>query len=518
MKHSRRAPWRGSSLVAFTTAVAVIVAGAGSAGGVAATGHAAQQRATGFTVSKVGTVTVRNLPAATAQGSPQPLPFLKFNPAAYAAAKVSPIGAVEPEVRTAAKPTLTVGTKLASPLSSNDDPRFTPPDMGFAAGGGFKMEQINTTGRTWNAADTPGLAFDLSTFYLTGADLISDPWVLFDSASGRWFAAIFDITLSSERLAVSATSDPTGLFHIYNVSEGPPGGCPDQGKVGVSDNVVAISANEFSSCFVSPVFQGVLITVLNKAELVAGAATVDAAAAGPLAGYSSSVVPAQSLSSTTTQWYAGVDDSHSTVAHVVKTVGTPPGAVTLSEPFTPSIRALNTPPGADQPGTSTKLETNDNRVQTVAWRSGALVFTNTDACTPRRDTVVRSCSRLLSIDSATGTVKIDKDLAKRNQHTFFPAASINANGTIVVGYGRSSSSIFPELDVRASSPTGALSMANTVQTGNAANETGRYGDYFALAVDPLAPANVWVAGEVGGHNQFGSGGWGTAVARIVVTP
>jgi hypothetical protein len=72
--------------------------------------------------------------------------------------------------------------------------------------------------------------------------------------------------------------------------------------------------------------------------------------------------------------------------------------------------------------------------------------------------------------------------------------------------------------VRASSAGGRLSGAKTVQSGDAANETTRYGDYFAVAVDPLAPTNVWVAGEVGGHNSFGSGGWGTAVARILVTP
>jgi hypothetical protein len=509
---------RRSCVGVAAIAIALIGIVAMPSGGVAAPHQVRPERGTGFTVSKVGTVTVRDLPAATAQGSRQPLPALRFNPAAYAAAKASPTGGNEAGVVAAMRPTVNVGTKLASPLSSDDDPRWTPPDMGFAAGGGFKMEQINTTGRIWNAADSPGLAFDLSTFFLTGGDLISDPWVLFDSASGRWFAAIFDISLSSERLAVSASSDPTGLFHVYNVPEGAPGGCPDQGKVGISDNVVGLSANEFSSCFVNPSFLGVIITVLNKSQLVAGALTVDATAFGPLAAYSSSVVPAQSLSSTTTQWYAGVDDSSSTVAHVVKTVGTPPGAVTLSEPFTLGIRVLKTPPGADQPGTSTKLETNDNRVQTVAWRSGSLVFTNTDACIPRRDTAVRSCSRLLSIDTGIGTVKIDKEIANRNQHTFFPAASINANGTIVVGYGRSSSRVFPELDVRASSGGGRLSRAKTVQSGDAANETTRYGDYFAVAVDPLAPTNVWVAGEVGGHNSFGSGGWGTAIARILVTP
>jgi len=69
-----------------------------------------------------------------------------------------------------------------------------------------------------------------------------------------------------------------------------------------------------------------------------------------------------------------------------------------------------------------------------------------------------------------------------------------------------------------SSPTGQFSMPKRVQTGNAGNATGRYGDYFAVAIDPLNQQNVWVAGEVGGHNGSGQNGWGTAVGQISVTP
>jgi hypothetical protein len=471
-----------------------------------------------MSVTKVGTVNVRDLPQVHPTGNQAVLPALRFNPAAYEAAKAAPSGSASlGDASVAAKPIISVGTKLPSAVSSDNDPRFTPPDMGFGVGGGFKMEQINTSGRIWNASNTPGVVFDLSTFYLSGGDQISDPWVFFDQASGRWFAAIFDITMSSERLAVSATSDPTGLFHVYNISEGPPGGCPDQGKVGVSDNVVAISANEFSSCFVNPTFQGVIITVLNKAELVAGALTVHGAQTAPLP-YSSSVVPAQSMNATTTQWYAGVDDASSTVAHVVKSVGTPPAAVTLSEPFTPTIKTLTTPPGAAQPGTAMKLDTGDNRVQTVAWQSGSLYFTNNDGCVPPFDTTTRACARVLVIDTGTGLKKLDKDRFKKGQYLFYPAVRPNASGTIVVGYGRSSSSVFPELDVTAASPTGAFAGPKTIQTGDASNKTTRYGDYFAVAIDPSAPANAWVAGEIGGHNSFGSGGWATAIAQIIVSP
>lgn len=509
-------------LSALAIGAVTLAASASTAGGGSSVARTASPRAlTPMKVAKIGTVDVSELPAARPSGARlSVVHFLPFNAAAYAASKKSPTGAAGDEVEPVnARPVISVGTKLPMPLSTDDDPRFTPPDMGFAIStGGLKMEQINTSLRTWDANNTPSIARDLSTFYLTGGDLISDPWVLYDRLTDRWFTSIFDITASSERLAVSQTPDPNGLFNIYNVPEGAPGGCPDQGKLGLSDGVVGLSANEFTNCFVNPVYEGVIITVLNKAEMLSGAPLVDSAQIGPMAQYSSSIVPAQSVSSTTTQWYAGVDDASSTVAHIVKTVGTPPAAVTLSEPFTPTIKVVTNPPNADQKGSSQLLVTDDNRTQTVHWQADHLVFTETTGCTPRRDNTVRSCARVTSINTNTGGKFFDKNRSKMGQHLFYPAENINQNGTIVVTYGRSSSTIYPELDVTAASPSGRFARPNVVQTGDAANDTTRYGDYMAVAIDPDHPSNAWVAGEVGGHNGSGANGWGTAVAQILVTP
>jgi hypothetical protein len=512
----------------YAAGAAAIVAVAFAAAVTTAQGGSSQARTTTpltlkpLAVTKVGTVHVSKLPAAKATGPQRSVPFLPFDAAAYAASKRASSGtseSVETPSSTTSRPTISLGTVLPSPLSSDDDPRWTPPDMGFAVStGGLKMEQINTSLRTWDASNTPSIARDLSTFYLTGADLISDPWVLFDRSTGRWITGILDISLSSERIAVSQTADPTGLFNIYNIPEGDPGGCPDQGKLGYNDDVIALSANEFTSCFVSPSWEGPIVTILNKAEMIAGAPTVDGAQSDPMPQYSSSIVPAQSLGSTTTQWFAGVDDATSTVAHILKTTGTPPDQVTLSEPFTPAVAAVTNPPNADQPGTSEKLVTDDNRVQTVAWQSKRLVFTATTGCTPPHDTVVRSCARVISFNTGTGSIVFDKNRSKKSQHYFYPAASINAANTIVVGYGRSSSSVYPELDVTAASKGGGFATPLTIQSGDAANETTRYGDYFSVAIDPDNPSNAWVAGEVGGHNSNAEFAWATAVGEVNVSP
>jgi len=94
----------------------------------------------------------------------------------------------------------------------------------------------------------------------------------------------------------------------------------------------------------------------------------------------------------------------------------------------------------------------------------------------------------------------------------------NAAGSNIVGYGRSSTGVFAELDISAASPGGAWSRPKILQTGDNSNRTGRYGDYFAVAIDPANTSNGWVAGEIGGHNSRGSGGWATAIRQVLVVP
>jgi len=179
---------------------------------------------------------------------------------------------------------------------------------------------------------------------------------------------------------------------------------------------------------------------------------------------------------------------------------------------TPSITESDVPPWAVQKGSVWLLDTGDNRVQTAAWQSNSLIFTAADACKPRHDTTTRSCGRLLAVDTSSGTKTIDKDVSKKAQYMLYPAAKPDAAGSIVVGYGRSSSALYPELDALASSPTGAFSTRIVVQAGSAPNTSGRYGDYFAVAIDPQDPQKAWIAGEVGFDN------WGTALGQVTVTP
>jgi hypothetical protein len=451
-------------------------------------------------------VRVGTLPPPSVQPASEALPALQ---PANESGGGDPTRAAAPVA--APSPGLQLDGLLSSPLSFTG---LTPPDMGLAVGNGFQLQMVNLSGKIWSGSGS--VSFSLSSFFGSGGDQLSDPWVTYDPSSGTWFAAILDEPAAGELLAVSWSSDPTGAWSIYFVPEV---GCPDQGKFGLTADTLTISANVFSgTCAKNGGFTGDIMTVINKWELIDNVDLPDYAQ-GQFGNYFSAV-PANTQGTTDTQWLVAVNPGSATSAHILELDGIPPDVVTLGETFTPAVRKITSPPKAVQPGTSTPLDTGDNRVQSVFWSSNMLIATLTDGCLPSSDNKTRSCARVLEFNTNSGGVAADLDLARAGEYLFYPAAVADANGTIVVTYGRSSSTLAPELDAQALGMYGAgASNPILVESGNAANLTqhNRYGDYFAAALDPDQSNVIWVAGEVGGHNSQGQYGWGTAVGQLTVS-
>jgi hypothetical protein len=430
------------------------------------------------------------------------------------------------------RPLLSIGpgTQLTPALANSDNTSgLTPPDMGVGADATHVVQMVNVVGRIWTGT-TPGAAFSLNGFFVAGTNFLSDPWVLFDQESGRWFAGIFDVTLGGERIAISTTGDPTGSWFVYAVQYPSPavsgGGCPDQGKGAVDNNVLALGFNEYltaGTC--AGGFLGAGIEIFNKAQMMAGAA-VNFAYTNPDPNRFS-LIPAQALSNgQTTMYFASHDMNNTSKAlHRDTTTGVP-GVSTVTLTQLADLTLAHTypaPPKAKQKQIApakNKLASGDQRMQHVVWKSGVgLLLTWTEACIPAGDTANRDCARVVATnDGVAGpAVTMDADLGKKAQYYFYPAATLNSANDVVVIFGVSSGGLFPQLDAAAAPVGGAFGVPIVLATGSAANNTGRYGDYFAVALDPSGTANqsVWAAGEIGGPV---AGDWTTAVRRINVTP
>ena len=398
-----------------------------------------------------------------------------------------------------------------------------PPDVQVAAGPSQVMEMVNFEGEVFTKQGVSNKTFSLSTFFGTGTDSISDPKVLFDAVSGRWFTSILDITRNSVLLGVSSTNDPTGFWVFYTISAG--GNLPDQPILGVSDDKVALAANDFFG----RTFAGSQFWILNKSQLVAGSAVNFVTPGANSAIFS--VHPVQSLSSTTTQFMVSNIVSKrvlSTTSLRLFTVTGVPGvstvAVVTNDLAISNIGSLSGGglPGGAQPGTSSTVDTNDFRAEDALWYKGVIWVAFNDACTPTGDTQLRSCIRLTKI-ATTGSpvVSQDFDFGTSLQYNFYPALRIDKNGNLLVLFGYSNSTIFPSLAVTgqlATDPAGSLASPRTVKTGTAADTSTRYGDYFGSGLDPADSTVVWVAGEyhdnsTGSCQTFGSC-WSTFIESV----
>src|ERR1700686_233581 len=105
----------------------------------------------------------------------------------------------------------------------------------LAAGPTSLLETVNSSASIWTKSGTQLALADLNKVLpLPSGFIFSDPRVLFDAASGRFFfsgVAFSPLTFNSVVfLGVSKTSDPTGGFFVYNVAQTSNGEIHDQPK------------------------------------------------------------------------------------------------------------------------------------------------------------------------------------------------------------------------------------------------------------------------------------------------
>src|SRR2546426_556052 len=397
--------------------------------------------------------------------------------------------------------------------------RLTPPDVQVAVGPHHVVEMVNVLGRISTKQGVEVRSFPLDSFFgVPSTDFISDPKIHFDTASSRWFASITDVTTGSVLLEVSKSDDPTGLWNAYGVSTIT--GCADQPLLGFSDLVVLISANDFSSCTSgNPSYLGVQYWVLNKTDLLSGA-TPRTMSFGPDPTLFS-VHPVQSLRSTDTQFMVSTGRGPTSPLPLFPVPGAPPGVVLVTQQNL-GTRPAAIPPRAPQLGSRPPLDTANNRVQDAMWADNRLWLSLGVGCTPTGDNQIRSCVRLIEVDTANVTIAQDFDIGISGKYVFYPALRTDANGNLVVVFGYSSASDYPELRVATRSvhdPPNTIGASQVIRVGEGPETSGcpnnsvcRYGDYFGASHDPLEPGIVWVAGEYGT-----STGWATFIEAMGAT-
>jgi len=543
----------GSTAIALGVAVAPLagMAGAAAQAATSATGLPGQFRSQHVTIPAPRIVSLRAASRAVGTRHPNLVPpFRYFNPAAVAAERAaatrsggrrgavtilagsqSGVQSVSPGQTWVGFTAMSLGRQFS--LLGNDQ-ALQPPDTQVAASPGAVLEATNDSLSAWSKTGSLLAVADLNRFFpVPSTQIFSDPRVLYDTQSGRWILSGFSIdsgTNSEAYLAVSATSDPTGNWAVYTVVDNSTTGVvTDQPMTGVCDDKVVMSWNDFNSSG----FTESETLVLQKSALLAAS---NAPGATDLTNPNEfRLVPAQSLSSTTTCWVtvnradtALGGSSTSPTLGVVAITGTPAAnTVALAETDLSLSSPTSLPPEPRQPSGTTNDTALDDRLLSAVWQNGVLWTSGTDACTPAGDTTARDCARLWKVDTsqASPSLLLDTDLSQSGTDLYYPAVSLDSPRDLFVAYSASSPTLFPgAYAVISPSAAGAFSAPVTIAAGRASYNGGtiggqnaaRWGDYSAAAPDPSVPGNVWVAGEYA-PSDAASGNWGTAAAQISLT-
>jgi len=440
-----------------------------------------------------------------------------------------------------------------------------PPDSNGAIGPNHFMEFLNGVVSVYNKNDGQsvlGLAdVDFWSQTVPGVNIsavsgISDPRVIYDPSSQRWFASQVDFnatatdpTLQANNflLAVSDTSDPTGTWHGFRFRADPTTGYfADFPTLGVDATGVYISG-DFYHGISNPVGPGLLS--IPKADLIGAIPTVanrhwfgvmDMAVRGEVMQPAICFDGSASGSILSIGDIGNNSDPHSNVvwSAVQNAGGLSP---TLSAAASLNVLPYEVPDNADlgvpnfsvhQPDGSTTLLANDARLSAKVYAVGGVLYavhsTEINGRIAIRWYRIRAADHVLL---EQGTI-VDPDL-----DLFFPSIAANQYGVVVIGCNGSSATTFVSCFAYVGeTQNGQTTFGSSVLLKGSADNyhdvneilaqliddpvtPSRWGDYGAISVDPADPTLFWTIQMYPSATDpdSGFGYWSTQITQLIAT-
>lgn len=355
-----------------------------------------------------------------------------------------------------------------------------------------------------------------------------DPYSQYDEENGRYVLGItaFDPTLNGGDngwacIAVSKTNSATGAWWLYSFDGNPGVGTDyffDYPHIGVGQDALYLGANMFGASFVRN-----HIFAYEKDKMYAGQAT-QYLKANVSSDYFT-LQPAKLKGYTTGGWPNNPNEPHYFVdaqfgngqnTLTVWKFSDPWGSPSFTSAGTVTVNAYNLPVSQPQSGGS-NIQANDNRLLDVEYWGGKLWTTHAVGCNPGTGPV--NCARWYEINIKSGTPSLAQQgtFSSSGQYRSFPDLGVNACGDMLIGYTKTSTSMFPGVYVAGreeGDAAGNLKNETLVHAGEAVytsfdSTPYRWGDYTGMALDPDGKT-FWYVGEYS-RNQA-SARWSTWVS------
>jgi hypothetical protein len=493
-------------------------------------------------------------PAAASQTATHAQRGARALPSSAGAARLSVTAA------TAAAATTSVASSLLENFngtSSNDSRRtnfnqqFEPPDQGLCVGNGYVLEPVNSAFRIFktdgHSLIGPTNVNDL--FDQGSTQFTSDPRCYYDPTTNTWFATILflsggevpDGKSSQLDIAVNSSGNPENIWTQYQIDTTDKGGngCPcfgDQPTLGIDQDNLYVSTNEFS--IFGPQFNGAQVYAFSKKDLVAGAPVHFAHFANLKIGgnIAASVQPAISTGAPNAEFFLnsldpnGTGDTRVGVWAMTDRTALQHGGLPRLSRTVITSEAYGNPPPSTQKGSTSMIDSGDDRMQQTQYINGLVWGELTTTVTIAHDSTARAGAAWFSVRPSISNGHIGTSVVKQQgyvvetsgNNVIYPALQSLPSGNVAMVFTVTGAAHFPSAAYAVlgagQSAFGAINIA-AAGTGPYSKTSTRWGDYSWAVIDPTAPA-VWLATEyvppLSSQTPNGQSNWGTRVVEVAV--
>jgi hypothetical protein len=432
-------------------------------------------------------------------------------------------------------PSVTLGTGIDGTNVTQSALVEVPPDTIAAVGPSHVMELVNNAVAIYTKAGSLVSRQSFATFFapikgsFTDRDLF-DPEVRYDDIAGRWLVGVDEQNGSAKTsnylLAVSNDSDPTHGFtemHVIPLKEGNRFNATwgDYPHLGYNADAYVLTANQFT--FTSGQFKNIQMVAIAKSSVLDANNSTFTSFKTDIAynNVNFTLHPAVQHGAGTGDPIWAVEEngyqngSSIRIDRITNVLSNNP---TITS-FNVTVPAYSGPPSAASAG-GVSMDAGDARIQSAALRGGRLVVSQTVGL----NGVATARVYEFNVSGTPGLTQTINVVGPGGAATYYPAADLNAAGTIGFSYMESSSTERVSTYVggqvvgsAAGSYQSALAQAGLATYSSFETSSAkRAGDYGGIGVDPVDDS-FWGANEYTAGVSVSSTNWGTHIRNFTIS-
>lgn len=425
------------------------------------------------------------------------------------------------EVIQVTSPVLDGVTGVIEGVTQSEAGGFVVPDTHGAIGRTHFVQITNSNIDIYERDGTRVKSISLASFFGYTKQVLFDPRCVYDLMRNRWVitaeANPESSTIQRQFIAVSITDDPTGSFYIYDINVMAKsirvmskGDFWDFPQLGMNQDAIIITANIFTG--IPLTYKTTCMFAVAK-DLVYNGRSFRVSMFKDLAG---TLAPPIVLDDNPKVFLVAAPDNSNAIVKYTLENPTDRRSISLTS-STISVPAYSIPPEASQPGTTSMLDTLNNRFQNASTQVGDSlwqVHTINVEGKPRpkfyefntaTDAVIQSGTFSASSDSHDWNASIVANADKDVFVTWSSTLETSTTNAQIRFSGRR------DADTPGVIPSGsALFTSDTFYDPFPSRSVERWGDYSAVTLDPSVSSAAWIVNE----KIINVNTWGSCIGRI----